>query len=380
MPMAGGLTGGPRRLLTLVRQLHSDGVEVIILSEPRSDLLRVAAEFGLAVYEVPTLTPLSGRNGALLNTCLRTRLWTVINLLRQNLVVALALRRVRADLVWTRSAKGIAFCGLAAMLSGRKIIWDLVGDVHRGAYVSLLYRFGLFVARAVVFQYAAAPAEIFDPESVRRHRHKLIPIIPGIDFGRLENNVALVNSDKYKPSKVFVMLQVGTVCANKNQAFTLRVLQLARDRGLGHDWELWLAFDEMVDPSVATLIEELELVHFVKLLGWRNDVPDLMCEADLLLHPSISEGIPNVVQESMYLGLPVVASDAGGLPEIIANDRNGWVIDTDQPEAWADRITWCRNHPEQRRKVGEEAAKHARAHFNSEEWAAAYSRVFMGEV
>jgi glycosyltransferase involved in cell wall biosynthesis len=190
----------------------------------------------------------------------------------------------------------------------------------------------------------------------------------------------LVNLDKYKPSKVFVMLQVGTVCANKNQAFTLRVLQLARDRGLGHDWELWLAFDEMLDSSVATLIEELELVHCVKLLGWRNDVPDLMCEADLLLHPSISEGIPNVVQESMYLGLPVVASDAGGLPEIIANDRNGWIIDTDQPEAWADRITWCRNHPEQRRKVGEEAAKHARAHFNSEEWAAAYSRVFMGEV
>ena len=67
----------------------------------------------------------------------------------------------------------------------------------------------------------------------------------------------------------------------------------------------------------------------------QKEVFRMMGEASLLLMPSLEEGIPNVVVEAMAIGLPVVSTDCGGIPELIANGVNGWVVPTRNPEAMA---------------------------------------------
>ena len=63
------------------------------------------------------------------------------------------------------------------------------------------------------------------------------------------------------------------------------------------------------------------------LLGRRDDVPDLMQISSLLLLTSCFEGMPNVLMEAQALGLPVVASNVGGVPDCMIDGETGYLVD-----------------------------------------------------
>ena len=60
-----------------------------------------------------------------------------------------------------------------------------------------------------------------------------------------------------------------------------------------------------------------------------NDVPFYMAASDVLVLPSESEGLPDCVQQAMACGVPIVASNVGGLPEIITNGVNGYLVNSE---------------------------------------------------
>src|SRR5690606_4278807 len=107
--------------------------------------------------------------------------------------------------------------------------------------------------------------------------------------------------------------------------------------------------------------------------GWRDDVHQLMAQADLLLMPSKDEGVPNVVQEAMYIGLPVIVSDAGGMPEIIVQGETGWVLPTDSTEPWVKQVSDCIVNRKIVTRVSKFSHKYALENFETTAWAVRYS-------
>jgi glycosyltransferase involved in cell wall biosynthesis len=73
-------------------------------------------------------------------------------------------------------------------------------------------------------------------------------------------------------------------------------------------------------------VRALGLDHCVRFLGQRNDVPAIMAALDLLVMNSRSEAFPLVALEGMAAGVPVLATAVGGLPELITNEKNGWLV------------------------------------------------------
>jgi glycosyltransferase involved in cell wall biosynthesis len=69
-------------------------------------------------------------------------------------------------------------------------------------------------------------------------------------------------------------------------------------------------------------------------------VASLLAEADILVRPSLLEGMPLAVLEGMAAGLPVVASRVGGTPELVRDGETGFLVEPGDPEQLADRI--CR--------------------------------------
>src|SRR5262249_16875750 len=76
----------------------------------------------------------------------------------------------------------------------------------------------------------------------------------------------------------------------------------------------------------------------IEFLGWRQDIAAVFEQLDLLVVPSKQEGMGRVVIEAFSAGLPVVASAAGGIPEVVKDGETGFLVRGEGPHALAARI------------------------------------------
>lgn len=102
-------------------------------------------------------------------------------------------------------------------------------------------------------------------------------------------------------------------------------------------------------------------------------------EADVLLHASTDEGVPNVVLEAQAMGLPVVAAAAAGTPEAIVDGVTGYVVACRDSTALADRLELLARDRHLRCQMSVAAREHLRRRGEPREWIAAYRRLY-GEV
>lgn len=105
-------------------------------------------------------------------------------------------------------------------------------------------------------------------------------------------------------------------------------------------------------------IRNLESRHLhgrVSVLDARpnKDVFALLAEADVFIFPSLREGLPNSVLEAMAVGLPVVASNVGAIPEIIDVPDGGMLFDPEDVDGFVQAIDHLRTHPELRSEMGQ---------------------------
>jgi glycosyltransferase involved in cell wall biosynthesis len=94
---------------------------------------------------------------------------------------------------------------------------------------------------------------------------------------------------------------------------------------------------------------------YVLVLGFRSDVQRLLKSADLFLFPTNHEGFPLALLEAMTAGLPIVSSDAGGIPEIIQTDVNGLLFRTGDCCDLLAHLRWALRHPERMEEMGRNA-------------------------
>ena len=89
-----------------------------------------------------------------------------------------------------------------------------------------------------------------------------------------------------------------------------------------------------------------------RFLGLRGDVPEVMAAADVLVVPSINEGMGRVVLEAGAVGTPVVASDVGGIPEVLRDSVTGVLVPPESPESIARVLVALAGSPERLERMG----------------------------
>lgn len=111
--------------------------------------------------------------------------------------------------------------------------------------------------------------------------------------------------------------------------------------------------------------ERSGLTDNVKFLGWRDDVQDLMPLFDVFVLPSLNEGMGRVLVEAMAAARPVVASNVGGIPDLIIHGKNGLLVPSGDEIALADAILRLLYNPQEARKMGQ-AGKEMCSDYNVE--------------
>lgn len=122
-------------------------------------------------------------------------------------------------------------------------------------------------------------------------------------------------------------------------------------------------------------IDRLGLANRLIFVGNVPDVRDYLGIYDLLVVPSRLDGRPVVVMESMAMGVPVVASRVGGLPELIEEGVTGFLCDPSDIDSFMDRVVWMADHPEEVTQMRMAARTHAQEHFDADAMNVRYEQV-----
>jgi glycosyltransferase involved in cell wall biosynthesis len=152
------------------------------------------------------------------------------------------------------------------------------------------------------------------------------------------------------------VLSIGRLHWKKGHDDGLRAIAALRDRGVEVQHRIAGEGDQR--EKLLFLVDQLGLGDSVELLGTctEEQVRAELARADVLLLPSLSEGISNAVLEAMASGRPVVSTDCGGMSEVIDDGVDAMLVGIGDVDAMADRLEALARDPELRRRMGAAAA------------------------
>jgi len=188
-------------------------------------------------------------------------------------------------------------------------------------------------------------------------------IYNGIDVDRFRNGTSrsLARRRLGLPDEAAVIAQVATFRAVKDQPTAVRAMRLVHVR----DPRAVLLFvgDGPELGACRELAERLGLAGVVRFLGRRADVPAILAAADIMLLTSLSEGHSLALLEGMAAGLPVVATDVGGVRETVVHGRTGWLVRPQDPSAVAGALLRLLADPKTRASMGRAGCERVRERF-----------------
>jgi len=186
------------------------------------------------------------------------------------------------------------------------------------------------------------------------------------EFGTLNPEARATTREAFGiPPTAPLVGSVGRLHPQKDFATLLKAMVCVRDRL--PDAHLLLVGDGDLKPELVSQARSLELAQTVTFAGHRTDIPEILSAVDLLVLPSLWEGLPNALLEAMAAGLPVVATAVGGTPEVVVDGVTGFLVPPRDPQALADAILRLLRNPELRQRMGEAGRARVAAHFSIEQ-------------
>lgn len=233
----------------------------------------------------------------------------------------------------------------------------------RAAYTRLSFRAVCRRGSAVISCSKAAERAVVDLSGIEPDdRYYVVPCGTGKSPGSDPQVRAEVRRELGIGPDVPLAIHVGAFKDQKNHPGLLRVAD--RIRRTLPEFRLLLAGDGLLRPDVERRVRELDLGTTVRMLGSRGDVERLLEAADLMLFPSLWEGLPVAVIEAQIKGLPVVGSDIGPLQEATRNGVTAMLFPVADEQAMARAAVELLTDAPRRRSMGQAATRFAAETFS----------------
>lgn len=322
--------------------------------------------------EAPLATPL--RNSGIAVTCLDV---SPRNPVRALYRLTSALRKQRPALIQSfLFHANIATRFVAPMVAGKPC---LVGGIR------VAEREKLWHLRLDRLTIPLCNGAVCVSEGVRRFsktvggwpEERLVVIPNGVDPTPIDQAEPIPREQLGIPREAFLALFVGRLEIQKGVMNLLDAVErLLPDCP---DFHIGLAGE---GPERRHLTERLsrspKLAANIHVLGPRRDVPALLKTADLFVLPSLWEGMPNALLESMVAGIPAVATRVEGTEELIKSEETGWLVPPNDPQALATAMQEAMKNRNRLKTMGERARSIVLASFTPERVVEEYERLWNG--
>lgn len=332
------LGGAERSLLDLLERLDRDRLEPILATSGGGPLVDRARALGVEVV----VMSVGDKALELSREAWQDQPWRVLwqarGFAREIARLVRLVRTRRIEAIHTNTLKAHVLGSIVAWLARRPIVWHMRDlPSSRGDARRLLARFFRLVRPGIL---AISEAVAADMPPGMRERTRVV--YNGIDLPRFDARAAEPPAGPVGPPGEGPL--VGTVSHLipwKGQEIFLRAIaRLAPDHP---DWRFVVVGDPIFQfrgerDRLEALAAELGILGRVQFAGHREDVPALLSRLDMFVLPSLYEPFGRVLIEAMAARLPIVASRAGGVPEIVVDGESGVLVTPGDDQALAVAI------------------------------------------
>lgn len=282
------------------------------------------------------------------------------------------LRKLSPEIVHTRNLSTQDSC-IVAMLAGVPI--RIHGEHGRDTYdldgsnwkYNILRRFcRLFIHRYVPMSKDLAT---WLCETVGVPKSKIVHIYNGVDSKRFhppKSERESLPKKNFADKEDIVVGFVGRMEKVKDPLMLVRAFIFLQEAASDEAKKLKLVLvgDGTLHNEIERLLESGKIEERAWLAGARDDIDKLYRCFDIFVLPSIAEGISNTILEAMASGLPVVATEVGGSPELVKNKHNGMLVRASYPAETAEVLLQYVRHPELIEQHGKAARERAEKEFS----------------
>ena len=291
------------------------------------------------------------------------------------------IRDVSPDLIHANSARAGIATSLAAMGSGKPVIWHLHDTLPKHPVSSAIRIFVCLDRNTQVIAVSHATARRM--RGALRLARKVRTIHNGVDLARFpvkqpgrssfRANIGLSGGD-------FLVCVVGQICARKGLLELIealrRILPQAPNLHIAIVGKVVFQHEEQYLNALYAAVKAFGLEGHVHFTGELCDVSPALQAADLLVLNSRDEPFGLVLIEAMASGTPVLATRVGGVPEIITDAENGWLIESGDSAALSSKLLELSQNRDLLMRVAQTARRATCPRFSIERFHNEIARVY----
>ncbi|HVJ27690.1 MAG TPA: glycosyltransferase family 4 protein [Vicinamibacterales bacterium] len=348
--------GGQNQVLVTVMGMRAAGHRAMLVAHADGELRRRAEE-GL------DFLPLAPRTEMDLSAAWR---------------LSRAIKQLRPDIIHAHDPHGVAMAALALSMStqpkraklvaARRVDFRLKGNALSRWKYDQVDRFicASEAIRKILLADGVAPA-------------RAVTVHEGIDLGHVAAAPRLaIHEEFWLPHGSPIVGNVAALVPHKGQRHLVEAAALVVREV--PDARFVIAGEGELRPTLEHLIKHLNLEKHVILAGFRPDVLSMHKAFDIFVMSSITEGLGTSLLDAMACGRPIVATTAGGMPEVVQDGKTGILVPPRDDRALADGIIRLLKDPALRERMGTAGLALAEARFSAERMVADTLRVYRGVV
>lgn len=188
-----------------------------------------------------------------------------------------------------------------------------------------------------------------DYEIAKKFKIKNKYYIEGVGIDLEKYNSALFDKKKERQKMnisedSFIILMIADVNKNKNHIQMIKAIELLADKKL--DIKVLCAGEGPLINDLKEYINKKDIEDYIEMLGFRNDINELISICDIGILMSYREGLPKNIMELMAYGKPVIATNIRGNRDLVEDEKTGYLVDIDDYETTAQKILTLYNNRE----------------------------------
>ena len=307
-----GWRGGERQALWLAAELRRRGHLSIVAARPGEPLGQRAIEAGLEVAPCTPRFEADPRSAMRLRRLITNR---------------------RIELVHAHTAHALGLAAVATVGSRVPLVAARRVDFHLRDNFGTRWKYG---RAAAVIAISHAVADVLASDGVDRAKIAIVP--DGTDLQRriIPATPGTLLALGVKPGAPLVV-QVAQLVEHKDPLNFVRAIASARERV--PNLQALLVGEGELRMSVENTVRALGLTGVLHVVGYRNDADALLASASVVVLSSREEGLGSVLLDALFLGKPVAATRAGGIPDVVEHDVNGLLAPVQDSRALGENIS-----------------------------------------